>query len=59
MKILLKIFLNLLLITEKKVLLIFLIQSDNYLLHEVDFSERDINRSNKKFKNILKEQHEE
>ena len=44
---------------RKIVLLILLIQNDVALLHEVGFSERDINRLNKEFKNILIEQHEE
>ena len=44
---------------RKIVLLIFLIQKDEDLLLEVGFSERDINRLNKEFKNILIEQHEE
>ena len=44
---------------KKIVLLIFLIQNDKNLLHEVDFSQRDINRLNLEFKNILIEQHEE
>ena len=43
----------------KIVLIIFLIQNDNDLLHEVGFSERDINRLNKEFESILIEQHEE
>ena len=46
-------------ITEKKILLIFLIQNDKSFLHEVGFSERDINPLNKEFKNTLIEQHEE
>ena len=33
-------------------------QNDKDLLREVGFSERDINRLNKEFKNILIEQHE-
>ena len=44
---------------RKIVLLIFLIQNDKNLLHEVGFSERDINRLNLEFKNILIEQNEE
>ena len=44
---------------KKIVLLIFLIQNDKNLLHEVGFSQRDINRLSKEFKNILIEQHEE
>ena len=41
------------------VLLIFLIQNDKNLLHEVGFSQRDINRLSMESKNILIEQHEE
>ena len=44
---------------RKTVLLMFLNQNDKDLLHEIGFSERDINRINSEFKNILKEQHEE
>ena len=44
---------------KKIVLLIFLIQNDKNLLHEVGFSERDIISLNKEFKDILIEQHEE
>ena len=44
---------------KKIVLLIFLIQNDKNLLHEVGFSLRDINRLSIEFKNILIEQHEE
>ena len=44
---------------KKIVLLIFLIQNDNNLLHEIGFSEYDINHLNLEFKNILKDQHEE
>ena len=44
---------------RKIVLLIFLIQNDKNFLHEIAFSERDINRLNFEFKNILIEQHEE
>ena len=44
---------------KKIVLLIFLIQNDKNLLHEVGFSQRDINRLSIEFKNILIEQHEE
>ena len=44
---------------RKIVLLIFLIQNDKNLLHEVGFSERDIISLNKEFKNFLIEQHEE
>ena len=40
------------------VLLVFLFQKDKDLLHEVGFSERDINRLNNEFKNILIEQRE-
>ena len=48
-------------ITEyKKIIsLKILIQNDKGLLHAVGLSERDINRLNKKFKDILKKQHEE
>ena len=44
---------------RKIVLLIFLIQNDKKLLHEIGFSERDINCLNLEFKNNLIEQHEE
>ena len=44
---------------RKIVLLIFLIQNDKNLLHEVGFSERDIISLSKEFKNILMEQNEE
>ena len=44
---------------KKIVLLIFLIQNDKNLLHEVGFSERDIISLNKEYKDILIEQHEE
>ena len=44
---------------RKIVLSIFSIQKDKYLLHEVGFSERDINRLELEFKNISLEQHEE
>ena len=37
----------------------FLIENDKDSLHEIGFSERDINRLYLEFKNILKEQHEE
>ena len=40
-------------------LLIFLIQNDKNLLHEIGFSERDINHLNLEFENNLKDQHEE
>ena len=43
---------------KKIVLLIFLIQNDKNLLHEVGFSQRDINRLSIKFKNILLEEFE-
>ena len=43
---------------RKIVLLIFLIQNVKNLLLEVGFSERNINRLNFEFKNILIEQHE-
>ena len=41
------------------VLLLLLFKNNKNLLHEVGFSERDINRLNLEFKNILIEQHEE
>ena len=44
---------------KKIVLLIFLIQNNKNLLHEVGFSQRDINRLSMEFKNVLIEQHEE
>ena len=44
---------------KKIVLLIFSIQNDKDFLHEVGFSECDINHLNLEFKNILIEQHEE
>ena len=40
-------------------LLLFLIDSDKDLLHEIGFKERDINRLNLEFKNCLIQQHEE
>ena len=43
---------------KKKVLLIFLIQNDKNLLHEVGFSQHDINRLSIEFKNILLEEFE-
>ena len=43
---------------RKIIILIFLIQNDVDLLHEVGFSECDINRLKIEFKNILIEQHE-
>ena len=43
---------------KNSVLLIILIQNDKNLLREVGFSQRDINRLNLEFKNILLEQHE-
>ena len=43
---------------RKIVLLIFLIQNDNDLLHEICFSEYDINRLNEKFKTSLIEPYE-
>ena len=49
MKTILKVYLNLLKITEKKVFLIFSIQNDKNLLLETGFSERDINRLNLEF----------
>ena len=44
---------------RKTVLIIFLIQNDKDLLHEICFIERDINRLNLEFKNILIEDHED
>ena len=44
---------------KKIVLLLFLIQNDKNLLHEVGFSQRDINRLSIEFKNILLEEFEE
>ena len=44
---------------KKIVLLIFLIQNDKNLLHEVGFSQHDINRLSIEFKNILLEEFEE
>ena len=44
---------------RKIVILIFLIQNDKSLLHEVGFSQRDIIILNLEFKNILLEQNEE
>ena len=44
---------------RKIVLLIFSIQNDKNLLHEIGFSERDINRLNLNFKNILIDLYEE
>ena len=44
---------------RKIVLLIFLIQNDKNLLHEVGFSQRDINRISIEFKNIFLEEFEE
>ena len=44
---------------KKTVLIKFIIQNDRDLLHEIGFSERDINRLNLEFKNIIKEHHEQ
>ena len=44
---------------RKIVVLIFLIQNDKNLLHEVGFSQRDFNRLSLEFKNILLEEFEE
>ena len=44
---------------RKKVVLIFLIQNDKNLLHEVGFSQRDINRLSLEFKNIFTEEFED
>ena len=41
------------------VLLIFLIQNDKNLLHEVGFSQHDFNRLSIEFKNILLEEFED
>ena len=43
---------------RKIVFLLFLIKNDKDLLREVGLSERDINRLNLEFKNILIDQHE-
>ena len=43
---------------RKIVLLVFLIRNDKYKLHEIGFSERDINRLNLEFKNFLINHHE-
>ena len=43
---------------RKIVFLLFLIKNDKDLLREVGFSERDINRLNLEFKNILIDEHE-
>ena len=43
---------------RKIVFLLFLNKNDKDLLREVGFSERDINRLNLEFKNILIDQHE-
>ena len=52
MKIILKLYLNLLKIIEKSIinLLIFLIKNDKSLLLEIGFSERDINRLSLEFR---------
>ena len=44
---------------RKKVLLMFLIKNNKHLLLEISFSERDVNRLNLEFKNILMEHNEE
>ena len=44
---------------RKIVIILILIQNDKDLLLELGFSERDINRLNEEFKNIIIEQHEE
>ena len=44
---------------RKIVLLMFLIQNDKNLVHEIGFSAHDVNRLNLEFKYILIEQHEE
>ena len=44
---------------RKILFLIVLFQNDKKILHEVGFSERDINSLNKEFKSILIEKHDE
>ena len=44
---------------KKIVLLIFLIQNNKNFLHEIGFSQHDINRLSIEFKNILLEEFEE
>ena len=44
---------------RKIILLIYFIQNDKNLLHEIGFTKNDINRLNLEFKNILIEQNEE
>ena len=44
---------------RKIVILMFLIQIDKNLLHEIGFSAQDVNRLNLEFKNNLIDQHEE
>ena len=44
---------------RKIVFLFFLFKNDNDLLHEIGFSERDIDRLSLEFENILTEQHED
>ena len=44
---------------RKIVLIMFLTKNDKDLLLEIVFSERDINRLNLQFNNILSERHEE
>ena len=44
---------------RKIVLLIFLIKNDRDLLHEIGFSQRDIDPLSVEFKNILKNQHKD
>ena len=44
---------------RKIVLLMFLIKNDRDLLHEIGFSERDINRLKLEFRNFLIKQNEE
>ena len=44
---------------KKIVFLMFLIQNDKNLRHEIGFSARDVNRLSLEFKIILLEQHEE
>ena len=50
--------LNQCLIIEKYYYYFFKIKNEKKLLHEIGFSERDINRLNLELKNILNEEHE-
>ena len=58
MKTISKICLNLFLITEKIVLIIFLTQNDDDLLKECAFLKSDVNCLNKDFETVLIEQNE-